>query len=114
MILFAAGVISEILPTMARKPIFSHRAVAFSMISIGVLMPLAWMQNMYSAPIAEGFQYGAMALALALAVPLGTLFFVWIATLWRGTARVNAAAALRRRRASRRWRSASRASWATR
>ncbi len=90
-ILFASGVISEILPTMARKPIFSHRAAAFSMISIGVLMPLAWMQNMYSAPIAEGFQYAAMALALALAVPIGTLFFVWIATLWRGTASVNAA-----------------------
>ena len=55
-VLFAAGVISEILPTMARKPIFSHRAVAGSMVAIGVLTPLAWMQNMYSAPIPEGFQ----------------------------------------------------------
>jgi cytochrome c oxidase subunit 1 len=90
-VLFAAGVISEILPTLARKPIFSHRAVVTSMIAIGILMPLAWMQNMYSAPIAEGFQYAAMAVALALVVPVGTLFVVWIATLWRGTLRVNAA-----------------------
>ena len=90
-VLFAAGVVSEILPTMARKPIFSHRAVAASLVGIGALAPLAWMQNMYSAPIPEGFQYGTMAVALALAVPLGTLFFVWIATLWRGMLRLNAA-----------------------
>lgn len=89
-VLFCAGVASEILPTMARKPIFSHRAVAASMVAIGVLAPLAWMQNMYSAPIPEGFQYMAMGAALALLVPLGTLFVVWIATLWRGMVSVNA------------------------
>jgi heme/copper-type cytochrome/quinol oxidase subunit 1 len=89
-VLFAAGVISEVLPTMARKPIFSHRAVATSMVAIGVLMPLAWMQNMYTAPIPAGFQYAAMALALALTIPIGTLFVVWIATLWRGTINLNA------------------------
>lgn len=89
-VLFAAGVISEIVPTMARKPIFSHRAVVASLIAIGVLAPLAWMQNMYSAPIPEGWQYMAMAAALALVIPIGTLFFVWIATLWRGTIRINA------------------------
>jgi cytochrome c oxidase subunit 1 len=89
-VLFGAGVISEILPTMARKPIFSHRAAALSMAAIGLLMPLAWMQNMYSASIPAGFQIGAMLVALALAVPLGTLFVVWIATLWRGTVRMSA------------------------
>jgi heme/copper-type cytochrome/quinol oxidase subunit 1 len=89
-VLFGAGVASEVLPTMARKPIFSHRAVAASIAAIGVLAPLAWMQNMYSAPIPEGFQYMAMGAALALLVPLGTLFVVWIATLWRGHISVNA------------------------
>jgi cytochrome c oxidase subunit I+III len=84
-VLFAAGVISEVLPTMARKPIFSHRAVAGSLVAIGVLTPLAWMQNMYSAPINVGWGYGTMAVALALAVPIGMLIYVWIATLWRGT-----------------------------
>ena len=70
-VLFAAGVISEILPTMARKPIFSHRAVSVSMAAVAVLMPLSWMQNMYSASIPPGFQYGTMLVALALMVPLG-------------------------------------------
>ncbi len=89
-VLFAAGVISEIVPTMARKPIFSHRAVAGSLVAVGVLTPLAWMQNMYSASIPEGFQYGAMFVALALVVPLGTLFYVWLRTLWGGTVRIGA------------------------
>jgi len=89
-VVFAAGVISEIVPAMARKPIFSHRAVAGSMVAIGVLTPLAWMQSMYSAPIPAGFQYMAMAAALALTVPIGILLFIWIATLWNGTVRLNA------------------------
>ncbi len=74
-VVFAAGVISEIVPTMARKPIFSHRAAATSIVAVGVLIPLAWMQNMYSASIPEGFQIAAMFVALSLVVPLGTLFY---------------------------------------
>jgi cytochrome c oxidase subunit I len=83
-VLAAAGVVSEILPTFARKPLFSRRAVAASMIAIGVLGPLAWMQNMYSAPIPEGWGYMAMAAAIGLLVPIGVLIVNWIATLWRG------------------------------
>ena len=52
--LAAAGAISEILPTFARKPIFSHRAVAGSFVAIGVLGPLAWMQNMYIGAAERG------------------------------------------------------------
>jgi len=89
-VVFAAGVISEVLPAMARKPVFSHRAVAASMVAIGVLIPFAWMQNMYSAPINTGFGYFAMAAALAAMVPIGVLMVVWIATLWRGTVRLRA------------------------
>lgn len=90
-VLFAAGVISEVVPTMARKPLFSHRAAVASIVAIAVLVPLAWMQNMYSAPIPEGWQYMAMAAAVALTVPVGVLLFVWIATLWSGTVRLTAA-----------------------
>ena len=89
-VVFAAGVISEIVPTMARKPIFSHRAAATSIVAVGVLIPLAWMQNMYAAPIPEGFQIAAMFVALSLVVPLGTLFYLWLATLWGGTVRIGA------------------------
>jgi cytochrome c oxidase subunit 1 len=90
-LLAAAGAISEILPTFARKPIFSHRAVVASLVAIGVLGPLAWMQNMYEAPLAEGWTIMAMGFALALAVPVGVLIFTWIATIWEGSLELRAA-----------------------
>jgi len=90
-VILAAGVISEILQTFARKPIFSHRAVAASMVAAAALGLLAWMQNMYIAPLNEGWTIMAMAFALALLVPLGVLIFSWIATIWRGSLRIRAA-----------------------
>jgi heme/copper-type cytochrome/quinol oxidase subunit 1 len=90
--LAAAGVISEILPTFARKPIFSHRAVAGSFVAVAVVGVLAWMQNMYAAPLNEGWTIAAMALALSLLVPIGLIFHNWLATLWGGTLRLGAAA----------------------
>ena len=90
-VLFAAGVISEILPTFARKPLFSHRAAARCLVAIAVLGSLAWMQNMYSAPIGKGFAFFAMLMALALIVPVGLLVVNWIATLWGGALRMRAA-----------------------
>jgi cytochrome c oxidase subunit 1 len=47
---------------------------------------------MYAAPLNEGWTIMAMAFALALAVPIGLLFYVWIATVWGGTLRLRAAA----------------------
>ncbi len=90
-LLFAAGTISEILPTFARKPLFSHRAATRSIAAIAVLGTLAWMQNMYSAPIGTGFAFFAMLMALALIVPVGLLIVNWIATLWGGALRMRAA-----------------------
>jgi cytochrome c oxidase subunit 1 len=91
-VLFAAGVISEILPTFARKPLFSHRAATRSIAAIAVLGVLAWMQNMYTAPIGKGFAFFAMLMALAMIVPVGLLVVNWIATIWGGALRMRAAA----------------------
>ncbi len=88
-LLTAAGAISEILPTLARKPIPSHRVVAGSFVAIAVLGPLAWMQNMYSAPIPIGWAYFAMAASLALVVPVGLLLLNWGLTLWHGEIRLH-------------------------
>jgi cytochrome c oxidase subunit 1 len=90
-VVMASGVISEVLPTFARKPLFSHRGTMVSLLAVAVLGPLAWMQNMYSAPIPVGFEIFAMLFALALAVPIGTLIFNWVATLWEGTLHPRAA-----------------------
>jgi len=90
LLLFAFGTISEILPTFSGKPSFSHRAIAGSMIAVGVLGPLAWMQNMYSAPLPIGWAIFAMAAAVALLIPVGLLMFNWLATLWGGALRLRA------------------------
>jgi cytochrome c oxidase subunit 1 len=90
-VIVAGGVISEVLPTFARKPLFSHRGAMISLLAIAVLGPLAWMQNMYTAPIPVGFEIFAMLFAVALAVPIGLLIFNWIATLWGGALETRAA-----------------------
>jgi cytochrome c oxidase subunit 1 len=90
-VLFAAGVISEILPTFARKPLFHHRAVLASIGAIAPLGLLAWMQNMYAAPLDSGWTIAAMAFALALTLPIGVLLYNWIATLWGATLHLRAA-----------------------
>jgi cytochrome c oxidase subunit 1 len=89
-LLFAFGAISEILPTFSGKPIFSHRTVAGSLVAVGALGLLAWMQNMYTAPIPVGWTYFAMAAAIALTVPVGLLIFNWVGTIWSGALRLRA------------------------
>ncbi len=84
------GAISEILPTFSRQPSFGHRAVAGSFVALAVFAVLAWMQNMYSAPIPIGFLYFAMLMALAAAIPGGLIVFNWIATLSGGAIRMRA------------------------
>ena len=90
MVLPAAGAISEIVPTFSGKPLLSRGAVAGSMVAIAVLPPLAWMQNRFSASIADGWLYAAMLAAVALTVPVGLLFFNWLATLFSGAIRLRA------------------------
>jgi cytochrome c oxidase subunit I len=90
-LLGAAGAISEILQTFARKPIFSRRAVSASFVAIAVLGLLAWMQNMYIAPLNAGWTIAAMLFAVALLVPIGTLLYNWIATIWGGALELRAA-----------------------
>jgi cytochrome c oxidase subunit 1 len=89
-VVFAAGVISEIVGAFSAKPPFSHRTTLIAIAAVGVLGPLAWMQNMYTTDMARGWMYFGMLFALALTVPLGVLFFNWIGTLWNGALRLRA------------------------
>jgi heme/copper-type cytochrome/quinol oxidase subunit 1 len=90
MVLFAAGTISEIVPVFSGKPLLSRNTMAASFAAIGVLGLLAWMQNMFSAAIPAGFLYMAMAAAVLMLVPLGLLFFNWLATLVGGAIELRA------------------------
>ncbi len=89
-LVFAFGAISEILPVFSRKPSFGHRTLATAMIALCALGLLAWMQNMYSAPIRIGFLYFAMACACLCAIPVGVLVVNWVATLSGGAVRTRA------------------------
>lgn len=86
----ALAAIAEIVPAMARKPLFNRGATIGSLVAVAVLGTLAWLQNMLTAPIASGWMYFAMTMSLALIVPFGLIFFNLIATLVGGTVRMRA------------------------
>jgi cytochrome c oxidase subunit I len=84
MILPAFGVISEIVPVFARKPIFGYKAIAAAMVAIAFLGFLTWAHHMFTAPIPEAILIFVMLSSLLIAVPTGVKVLNWIATLWRG------------------------------
>ena len=89
-LIFALAAIAEIFPAFAGNPIFDRNAPMGSLVAIAVFGTLAWMQNMYTAPIGIGWKYFAMLMSLALIVPFGLIFFNLIATLVGGTIRMRA------------------------
>jgi cytochrome c oxidase subunit I len=85
MVLPGFGVVSEILPVFARKPIFGYRAIAAATVAIAFLGFLTWAHHMFTAPIPEPILIFVMLSSFLIAVPTGVKVFNWIATLWRGT-----------------------------
>ena len=97
MVLPAFGMISEILPVFARKPIFGYKAIAASTVAIAFLGLLVWAHHMFATPTATVVLAFFMLSSFTIAVPTGIKIFNWIATLWRGSDRLQDAALLRRR-----------------
>jgi cytochrome c oxidase subunit 1 len=85
MVLPAFGMISEILPVFARKPIFGYRAVAASTVAIAFLGLLVWAHHMFATPTATVVLAFFMLSSFTIAVPTGIKIFNWIATLWKGS-----------------------------
>jgi cytochrome c oxidase subunit 1 len=84
MALPAFGIISEILPVFARKPIFGYKAIAASTVAIAFLGMIVWAHHMFAEPISTVVLAFFMLSSFAIAVPTGIKIFNWIATLWRG------------------------------
>src|ERR671939_1001437 len=84
MVLPAFGIISEIMPVFARKPIFGYKAVAASTAAIAFLSMLVWAHHMFATPTGTVVLAFFMLSSFAIAVPTGIKIFNWIATLWRG------------------------------
>src|SRR6267378_1616621 len=85
MVLPGFGVVSEILPVFARKPIFGYKAIAAATVAIAFLGFLTWAHHMFTAPIPEAILVFVMLSSYFIAVPTGVKILNWIATLWRGT-----------------------------
>jgi cytochrome c oxidase subunit I len=84
MILPAFGMISEVLPVFARKPIFGYKAIAAATAAIAFLGMLVWAHHMFTTPTPVVVLAFFMISSFAIAVPTGIKIFNWIATLWRG------------------------------
>jgi cytochrome c oxidase subunit 1 len=85
MILPAFGIISEILPVFARKPIFGYKAIAAATMSIAFLSLVVWAHHMFTTPTTTVVLVFFMMSSFLIAVPTGIKIFNWIATLWRGS-----------------------------
>ncbi len=84
MILPAFGIISEIFPTFARKPIFGYKMIAFSSIAIALLGFMVWAHHMFTSGMAPWLQLPFMIITMIVAIPTGIKIFSWLATLWGG------------------------------
>ena len=85
MILPAFGIISEVLPTFSRKPIFGYKMIAFCSMAIALLGFMVWAHHMFTQ------RHRAVAAAAvhdphlsSIAIPTGIKIFSWLGTLWRG------------------------------
>ena len=91
MILPFFGVISEVLPVHARKPIFGYRAIAYSSLAISFLGLIVWAHHMFSSGTPGWLRMFFMATTMIIAVPTGIKVFSWCATLWGGKISLNSA-----------------------
>jgi len=87
MILPAFGIVSEILPTMVRRPIFGYKAIAYSSVAITLVSFMVWAHHMFTSGLAQWIQLPFMIMTMAVAIPTGVKVFSWVATLWGGRIR---------------------------
>jgi len=88
MILPAMGIVSDILPTFARKPIFGYRAMVYAIAGIAVLGFLVWAHHMFVSGMNPTLGTSFMVATMVIAVPTGVKMFNWLGTLWGGSIRL--------------------------
>ena len=85
LILPAFGIISEIIPTFARKPLFGYRSMVFATCAIGLVSALVWGHHMFTVGMPVAGQLFFMYATLLVAIPTGVKVFNWTATMWEGS-----------------------------
>ena len=84
-ILPAFGIISQVIATFSRKPIFGYLPMVYAMVAIGVLGFVVWAHHMYTVGMSLTQQSYFMLATMVIAVPTGIKIFSWIATMWGGS-----------------------------
>jgi cytochrome c oxidase subunit I len=88
LILPAMGIVSEVLPVFARKPLFGYPVVVFSGIAIGFMGWGVWAHHMFVTGLGPVANTAFALSTMFIAVPTGVKIFNWLATLWRGDIRL--------------------------
>ena len=91
MILPIFGIMSEIIPVHARKPIFGYKAIAYSSLTICVIGLFVWVHHMFTSGTPPWMRLFFTISTLIVAVPTGVKIFSWVATLWGGKIRFTSA-----------------------
>lgn len=84
-ILPAFGVVSQIIPTFARKPLFGYDSMVYATASIAFLSFIVWAHHMYTVGMPVAGELFFMYATMLIAVPTGVKVFNWITTMWKGS-----------------------------
>ncbi|WP_050527367.1 cytochrome c oxidase subunit I [Pseudorhodobacter aquimaris] len=84
------GIISQVIATFSRKPIFGYLPMVYAMVAIGVLGFVVWAHHMYTVGLSLTQQSYFMLATMVIAVPTGIKIFSWIATMWGGSIEMKA------------------------